>query len=184
MAVSYASVDATKMELTPMKVMFKAPGALTATDLGGTLGNVVVETKYEKADIKADQLGTTVLDRRVKGVVITVKTELAEIQNKNIWKIVFPHATLAGTAPADYVDFNSMVGDSDLVHAGELTLHPLSKAAADVDQDYTFYKACASAESSVTYGPEGQAKLAIVWNILPDTSVTPAQFYRFGDAAL
>lgn len=177
MALSYATVDATKMELTPMQVKFKPPGAMSAIDVGGTLSNVVIETKYEKAEIKADQYGTTVLDRRVKGLMVTVTTELTEVQTKAIWKYVFPHATV-GT---DTVDLVSAIGDGDLVNAGELTLHPLSKAPTDVDFDYTFFKACSSAETSVTYGPDQQARLKIVWNILPDTSVTPARFYRYGD---
>jgi len=183
MAVSYATVNSSSMELTPMKVSFKGPGALTAIDLGGTLSNVVIETKYEKADIKADQLGSTVLDRRVKGLQVTVTTEIAEIQNKDLWKVVFPHATQVSTGTAA-MKFNSAVGDSDLGNAGELTLHPLSKATGDVTTDYHFFKACASAESSITYGPDKQATLKIVWNILPDTSVTPAKFYQYGDPAL
>lgn len=183
MPISYATVTPTSMELTPMKVSFKGPGALTAVDLGGTLSNVVISTKYEKAEIKADQFGTTVLDRRVKGLVITVTTEIAEIKNKDVWEVVFPHATeILTTTKA--VDFVSAVGDADLTNAGELTLHPLSLGAADFTGDYTFYKACSSAESEITYGPDNQARLKIVWNILPDTSVTPAKFYRYGDPAV
>jgi len=184
MALSYATIDGTKLECTPMQVKFKFPGASSATDLGSTLSNVVIETKYEKTDLKADQLGTTVIDRRVKGLVITVTTEIAEVQDKQFWLAVFPHATLTTVLTQTVIDFNSAVGDSDLGNAGELTLHPLSKAATDVDYDYTFFKACASAESSITYGPDQQARLKIVWNVLPDTSATPAKFYRYGDVAV
>jgi hypothetical protein len=148
------------------------------------LGNIVVETKYLKAELMADQMGKTVLDRRVSGVQITVTTELAEVLNMETVKVVFPHATLVGTTPDFALDFESMIGDSDLANAGELNLHPLSKVTADETADYTFYKACASAESSITYGPDSQARLKIVWNILPDTSVSPAKFYRYGDPAV
>lgn len=184
MGLSYATIDATKMELTPMKVLFKGPSDLAAVDLGGTLSNIVVDMKYEKAEIKADQMGTTVLDRRVKGLVVSVTTELTEIQNKDLWKVIFPHATKVVSGTDVAIDFKSMVGDGDLSNAGELTLHPLSKDATDVDYDYTFFKCCASAESSVTYGPDNQARMKIVWNVLPDTSVSPARFFRFGDKAL
>lgn len=183
MSVSYATVSTPNMELSPMRVSFKGPGAGSYVDLGGTLSNIVIETKYEKADIKADQLGTTVLDRRVKGLIVTVTTELNEIQNKDIWKVVFPHATetLTGTKA---VDFNSQIGDSDLGNAGQLRLHPLSKADADVSGDYNFSLATASAESAITYGPDKQSVLKIIWNILPDTSVQPAKFFRYGDPAI
>jgi hypothetical protein len=183
MAVSYASIDSTKMELTPMRVSFKAPGAGSAVDLGGTLSNCVVEVKYEKAEIKADQMGSTVLDRRVKGLVMTVTTELTQVQDKlNVWKTVFPHGTLGNSNAT--MDFKSMVGDGDLSNAGELTLHPLSQPDATKTFDWTFYKACASAESTITYGPDKQATLKVIWTVLPDTSVTPAKFARHGDASL
>src|SRR5690242_7287431 len=93
MSLSYSTITPTEMELTPMRVSFKGPGAGSYSDLGGTLSNVVIETKYEKAEIHADQLGTTVLDRRVKGLIVQVTTEITEIQNKDLWKVVFPHAT-------------------------------------------------------------------------------------------
>jgi len=266
--VSFASVDTNNMELTPMKVSFQGPGQSTAIDLGGTLGNVVIAMAYKKADIMADQFGKTVLDRRVSGIDIKVTTELVEIQNKDIWKVVFPHATkiphtatgatisaaspavvtlashgfqigqkvkfTAGTLPTGLtlgttyyiiasgftsgafevaltaggaaintsgspgsgvtieatgsagvaIQWNSAIGDGDQINAGQLTLHPLSKAVGDVDTDWTFFKACSTAESEISYGPEGQAKLKCVWTILPDLSVTPARFFRYGDTTL
>lgn len=178
--MSYATVTTSNMELSPMRVTFDG------LDLGGTLGNVVVSAKYAKSNILADQSGSTVRDRRVSGIEITVTTEIAEVQFKNNWKVVFPHATklgsgnLAGAA----IDFKENMGDSDLSHAAALVLHPLSKADSDVSADFTFFKAVASAESSITYGPNEQARLKIVWNILPDESVTPNKFMRFGDPAV
>jgi hypothetical protein len=176
MAVSYANVDGSKMELTPMRVSYRG------VDLGGTLSNVVVEMKYEKAEIKADQLGSTVMDRRVKGFICTVTTEFTQVQDKlNIWKAVFPHANHAGTAPADAMDFNSAVGDGDLINSGLLTLHPLSQIDSVLDYDFTFFKATADAQSSITYGPDKQATIKIIFNVLPDTSVVPPRFMRYGN---
>lgn len=175
--MSFATVTTSNMELTPMRVSFDG------VDLGGTLGNVVISAKYAKSNILADQSGSTVRDRRVSGVEITVTTEVSEIKNKDIWKVVFPHATLVSTGTAA-IDFNDNIGDSDSANAAVLLLHPLSKADGDLTTDYTFYKAVASAESSITYGPNEQARLKIVWNILPDESATPNQFFRFGDPAV
>jgi hypothetical protein len=175
--MSYATVTTSSMELSPMRVTFDG------VDLGGTLGNCVISAKYAKSPILADQSGSTVRDRRVSGVEITVTTEITEIQNKDVWKVVFPHATLVGTG-TKALDFVENIGDGDLSNAAALVLHPLSKADADLTTDYTFYKAVASAESSITYGPNEQARLKIVWNILPDESATPNQFFRFGDPAV
>jgi hypothetical protein len=187
MGVSYASVDPTSMELTPMRVDFKAPGATDFTDLGGTLGNVSISFKYAKADIKADQFGDkTVLDRRINGLEITVTTELAEIKDfTNVWKTVFPHSTLSTSGSDHSIEFDSKVGDSDLSNAGVLRLHPLSVTPSDDETyNYYFWKACATAESDAVYSPKDQTKLKIVWNVLPDTSTTPARFAKFGKTSV
>lgn len=175
--MSYATVTTSSMELTPMRVTFDG------VDLGGTLANVVISSKYAKSNILADQSGSTVRDRRVSGIEITVTTELTEIQNKDIWKVVFPHATLISSGTAAIV-FKENMGNSDLANANLLTLHPLSKTDLDLTTDYNFYKAVASAESTITYGPNEQARLKIVWNILPDESVQPNQFFKYGDPAV
>ncbi len=182
MAVSFANVQSSEMELTPMRVDFQAPGATDFTDLGGTLGNVLVSIKYKKADIKADQMGDgTVLDRRVSGLEVTVTTELAEIKDiATVWTTIYPIGTLASDSAA--MTFTSQVGNSDLANAGILRLHPLSIApASDTSFDYYFWKACASAESEITYSSKDQAKMKIVWNVLPDFTTTPARFAKFGN---
>lgn len=176
--MSTATVTTSNMELSPMIVKYGTAGA--EVDLGGTLGNVVISAKYSKSNILADQSGSTVRDRRVSGVEVTVTTELAEIQNKDIWKIVFPHATLTGSGTSGTIAFNSNIGDSDLSNAKQLILHPESKGALDVTGSYIFFKAVASAESSISYSPTEQARLKIVWNILPDESATPNKFFKFG----
>ena len=176
--MSSATVTTSNMELSPMIVKYGTAGS--EVDLGGTLGNVVISAKYSKSNILADQSGTTVRDRRVSGVEVTVTTELAEIQNKDIWKVVFPHATETGTGTSGTIAFNQNIGDGDLANAKQLILHPESKAALDVTGSYIFFKAVASAESSITYSPTEQARLKIVWNILPDESAVPNKFFKFG----
>lgn len=174
--MSQAVVTTSQMELTPMRVTFDGQ------DLGGTLGNISFTAKYMKANIMADQSGQTVRDRRVSGIEVTLTTELTEIQNKDIWKVVFPHATKIGTGTGALaaIKFDQNVGDGDLANAKQLILHPLSKPDSDLSTDYTFFKAVASAESSITFGPTEQARLKIVWNILPDESQVPNKFFRYG----
>lgn len=181
---SYATVTTSQMEMTPMRVSFQAPLATTAVDLGGTLENVVITMSYKKSELKADQSGSTVRDRRVSGIEVKVTTKITQIQNKDIWKVVFPHAELVTVAAQNAIVWRQAIGDSDLENAGVLTLHPLSKDNTDLDTDYTFFKACASAESEVSYGPEEQASLNVVWNILPDESTTPERFFVYGAVAI
>lgn len=262
---SYADVDVKTMDLTPMKMLWTPPGSSDQIDLGGSLDNVVITMAYKKADIKADQFGSTTLDRRVSGIEVKVTTSLAQIQDKNLFKVAFPHATeiplvltgvsveadtpalatktahglkagqriifKTGTLPtgislnttyyvisagltantfqfsatkngpavngtgsdgtasmevvgAGRIDWNSAIGDGDQANAGKLVCHPMSKPDDDVSCDYTFYKACSSAESEVTYGPETQGKMKVVWTILPDLDVTPPRFFSYGDVTL
>lgn len=149
-------------------------------DLGGSLGNVAISMKYMKAEIKADQFGQTVLDRRVSGVEVTATTELVEVQNFDIWKVVFPHGSELSTGGSAFA-INTNIGDSDSSNAGNLRLHPLSKTVDDHTYDYDFFSACGNAESAITYGPTEQNRLKIVWNILPDFGFSPARFMVFGD---
>jgi len=93
MPTSYPSnVKPVEMDLSPCIVKFRKPGETEYTDLGGTLGDAKVKWQYPKADIKADQFGTTVLDRRVTGYMATVETELTQVRNFDQLKILFPHA--------------------------------------------------------------------------------------------
>lgn len=176
--MSFATVQTVNMELTPVRVTFDG------IDLGGTLSDAVLTLKYMKSDIKADQSGQTVRDRRVSGLEVSVTTEVVEIQSKDIWKVVFPHATLITSGPNKAVQFDTNMGDSDLSNSKVLSLHPLSKPDVDVSTDHTFFKACSSAESAITYGPTKQSGLKIVWNALPDDSVQPERFYRYGDTTI
>lgn len=179
------SIQTSKMELTPMDVSFQLPSDLAPVNLGGTLGNCVVHVEYVKGEIKADQSGETVRDRRVSGLNISVVTELTQIKDKGIWKKVFPHAELITDGLGNQqLYFQNSIGDSDLARAGILTLHPRSLAAADKSGDFKFFKACADAKSEITYGPKDQARLKITWNILPDDSVLPERFCVHGDPSI
>ena len=154
--VSYASVTPGQMELSPMRVKYNS------VDLGGTLGNVVITTEFEKSAIKADQMGSTELDKRVSGLKVVIATEIAEVSLKDNWKVVFPNATLidaGGGSKAMY--FVSKIGESDLSLAKQLLLHPLSRADADLTGDFLFYKAVASAKSAITFSPTEQGKSKI-----------------------
>lgn len=179
---STATVDVTKLDLTPVRVKYGVSGS--EVDLGATLSNVVVEIKYSKADMKADQFGITVLDRRVSGFEAKVTTEVAQILDAAIWKVVFPNSTMVTVSGHSYVDFKVAIGQGDQALSKRLILHPLSFDDSNLDGDLTFHKATASAESTTTYSPTEQQKLKIVWNILPDLGTSPPRFLRFGNINL
>jgi hypothetical protein len=176
--MSTANVLTQNMELSPCRVTFDG------VDLGGTLKNVNVRVEFTKAEIKADQSGETVRDRRVSGLKIQVETELAEVQLKDRWKVVFPHAKLVTSGLNKMMYFQAAIGDSDLAHAKVMVLHPLSKADVDLSMDHKFFLAVADAKSEYIQSPTEQARLKIIWNILPDDSVSPERFYIHGDPSI
>jgi len=153
-----------------------------SVDIGATLSNVTITAKYTKADMKADQFGETILDKRVKGIEVNVKTALAEVRDFNDWNIAFPNITRLSSG-GDAVLWETKIGEKDSDLTGVLTLHPMSENQSSQVYDYVFYNAVASSESTITYGPSEQAKLEVVWTVLPDFTATPARFFRFGDGA-
>lgn len=178
MPFTNATVDVQKMDLTPMQVTFQG------TDIGGTLGNAVITFKYEKADIKADQFGTTPLDKRISGMLTTITTEFTQVQDMDKMKLLFPNLDLATSGPNKIVRMANRVGVSDYDSAGILTLHPLNKGPSDHSQDWTFLKAHPTEESEVVYGPTEQAKMKIVWTVFPDNSSASYAMWIHGDPSV
>lgn len=177
MPVSFAQTDTAQMELSPAKVIFDG------VDMGGTAGNVKVSIQYTKAEMKIDQTGETVVDRRVSGLTCKIETVISEIQNKQNWKVAMPNANKVGVGPYS-VYFQSKLGESDYALAKTLVLHPLSKADIDKAGDFNFYKVCAESATEITYGPTEQQGLKIVWNVYPDTATTPSRFFTYGDPTI
>jgi hypothetical protein len=178
MSVSSATVNPNSLELTPMRVTYNG------VDLGATLSNVVITPKATKAPLKADQLGTTIIDQRVSGHEMMVVTEIAEIKNKDRLKVAFPWINEVTSGPNKQLYADSQVGRSDQSDAQELILHPLSLADVDLSGDWKFYKAVAMGDGEFTYGPEGQVKVKVTWRILPDFTTNPPRFFVHGDPSI
>jgi len=175
---SQANVTTTDMELTPVRVTFNG------ADLGGTLGNVTVKMKYGLSDILADQSGKTVRNRKTSSFESSVELEITQVLDEAKWKVVFPHASLVGTAPNQKIIFANNIGDSQIALSHLLVLHPLSKDDADKTADFNFFKAVANADSQVVYSPTDQTRLKVVFSIYPDESTTPNRFFSYGDPTI
>lgn len=180
MAPGTTEVHVDKMELTPQRVSWDD------NDLGGTKAGVTVETTFTKGEIKADQYGTTVLDRRLNGFSCKITLELAEVRSLDKMAVVFPNAILTGTAPAaQSLTFRLPIGASDLDASKTLNLHPLVADDADVSNDFNFPKAFPSEESSIKYDPENQSSAKLVFNIYPFLTGTDQPiFFKFGDPSV
>lgn len=179
------------MELTPVKVYWTPAGSTAEAYLGGTLGNVKISVATEKAEIKADQTGTTPLDRRISGHKFMVTTEIAQINDFTISSYIFPSASAIGS-PASGIEWFNNVGHSDISVAGQLRLHPMSQPDATKTYDWNFFVAAPTENSEVTFGPTEQSKFKVEWAIYPDQARIDGAsggnskfaFMRFGDITL
>lgn len=175
--MSAPSVNTANVELTPMSVTFNGVA------LGGTEGAVKLSFKQEYADIVIDQLGKTPIDSVVTAQAYSVKMTLAEIKNKDLWKVAFPNAKLINNAGVKSIYMDSQVGTHLLDSASALVLHPLSHADNDLSGDFKFYKAVAKSAVEIDYGHDKQVGLQVEFMIYPDASVAPARFFVHGDPA-
>ncbi len=177
------SFDVTKMELTPVKVYFTPASSTAEIFLGGTLGNLKISVATEKAVIKADQTGTTPLDKRISGHMFTVTTEIAQVNDFSVVQHIFPSASAISSSGIEW--FNA-VGHADQTVAGQLRLHPQSMADSASAFDWTFFKVCPTENSEITYSPTEQSKFKVEWAVYPDISNpitangTDYRFMKFG----
>ena len=172
------TVTVSDFDIGPCQVKFNS------TDLGGTAGNVKVKFKYEKAQMMADQFGKTLLDRAISGMQCSVETEFLEVLNKTNFQKAFPGFNLVGTTHK-YLDMLNRVATRELAtNAAVLQLHPLVDDSTNADNEWYFWKAVPNEDSEYTFSPSEQAKLKISWDILLDTTVSPARLFRYGDHSL
>lgn len=176
---SSSAITPGNFELTPCRVTYKG------VDLGATLGNVKVTVKDKLADLKSDQLGSTVINRKNAGYECTVETSIAENQNKANWKVIFPaHKLVTNNVGQTGFVFDSQVGASQTDFAGPLILHPLSRANTDLSGDFLIYLACANGASEYDFGPDKQIAMKIHWDMYPDFTTSPPRFLYFGDPSI
>lgn len=178
MTQSFAVINPNNLELSPCRVTYKG------RDLGATLGNVAIKIADALSEIYADQLGKTPIDKRVSAQKYTVEFEIAEVQAKSNWLVLFPPHELVTQGNNQAFYFDAQIGYSMRSGAGPLILHPLSKADTDLSEDFYFYLAASEASSANTFSPTDQNKMKITMDVYPDFSVVPSRFFVFGDPSI
>jgi hypothetical protein len=178
MSNSNAQINVLNIPLSPMRVKFNS------VDVGGTTGDVTLSIKMKMSPIKVDQLGDSEIDDVVSGLHYSIKFVLAEVKNKDNWKIAFPSMKeiVNGGLKAIYSD--AAIGDHLYPKAQQLLLHPLENVDADLSEDYLFYKASAQNASEVKYGPSKQTGLSVEFKVYPDTGTLPARYMFHGDPSI
>jgi len=185
MPLSYPTITPNDIVLSPMQVFFTPAGG-SQVDLGATEGGVTLSVKTDLAEKMADQFGKTAIDRVIAGHHFQVKFTLAELTDKaRIWKNAFPYMQLVNDGSGHYLGiFTMQIGANMLAVAGQMVLHPISQAASDHSLDITIDLATCESAAEVKYGPDKQAGLACVFDVYPNTAVSPARFLRYGDTTI
>lgn len=178
MTQSFATINPNNLELTPCRVTYNG------RDLGATLGNVAIKIADGLSELYADQLGKTPIDKRVTSQKYQVSFEIAEVQAKINWSVLFPPYSLVtqGGQTGFYVD--AQIGYSMRSQAAPLILHPLSKANTDLSEDFYFYLAASESNSDNTFSPSDQNKMKITMDIYPDFTTQPSRFFFYGDPSV
>jgi hypothetical protein len=136
------------------------------------------------SEIKVDQYGSTIIDKRTSGFKYTIELEIAEVKFKDNWKILFPSAIVAEQGGQKSVYFDSQMSYSQRSQAGSLVLHPLALPDSDKSGDFYVWLASAEAKTDYVFSPSEQVKLKITFTIYPDFTTTPARFFLFGDPSV
>lgn len=177
MSTSFSTITPGAFELSPCRVTFGG------VDLGGT-DKVTVKIEEKLADLKADQLGDSFIDRKVSGFKVTIETALDETLLKSNWKVVFAAHDLVTQAGNTAFYFASAVGQSMRALAKTLVLHPLSKVDSDKSSDINVYLATANPSSSIDFSSQDQQKLKVTFDVYPDFTTQPARWMLYGDPAV
>jgi len=178
MTQSFANINPGNLELSPCRVTFKG------VDLGATTGNVAIKLADAMSELYADQLGKTPIDKRISAQKYTVEFEIAEVQDKSNWQVIFPAHKLVTQNGFTSFYFDAQIGYSQRSQAGVLILHPLSKADTDLSEDFMFYLAASDETSDWTFSPTEQVKMKVTMAVYPDFSVQPSRFLIFGDPTI
>ena len=175
MSNSNATVNPLNIPLSPMRVTYNG------IQVGGTTSDVTISIKYKMAPIKVDQFGDSEIDDVVAGLHYSVKLTLAEVKNKDNWKIAFPSMNEVVNGSTKSIVGAMNVGDHLYPKALPLLLHPLENADADLSEDYLFPLASCQNSSEVKYGPDKQTGLMCEFKIYPNLNVSPAVYFIHGD---
>lgn len=174
MSTSFSTITPGNFELSPCRVTYGG------VDLGAT-DKVSVKIEETLADLKADQMGTTPIDKKVSGFKVTIETALDEVQLKANWKAIFPANKLVTQGGNSSFYFDSQVGQSMIALAKPLILHPLSKVNADKSTDIYVWLATAMPTTDLVYSSTEQQKMKVVFDVYPDFTTQPPRFMLYGD---
>lgn len=165
--------DARRVRLGTCVVTYKG------TDLGHTIGGVVVTYAPEYHDVKVDKFGSSVVEKFLVGERLSAEVSLAEYALSNL-QVAINQSTLQGD---DSVSMGSFAGKKASLNGGLLVLHPLDVATSDTNYDVSIYKAVVTNELKIEHKNDGERVLPVVFDGLIDENRADGNLLGFiGDS--
>jgi len=118
--------------------------------LGFTQDGAEVEIEEAWEDVVVDEHGESPVDALLTSENLTVTVTLSEFTMSNLRKVI-PGATQVIDGGKEAVTFGRTTGFRARSYAGELTLHPIANATADVSEDLTVWLAYVSEPVTFSY---------------------------------
>lgn len=153
-------------------------------DLGGTSGGTTVSPDVTRVDVKADQLGDTLLDEILNGTNATVAMSLAEVTAANwstiVGKVIGDEITPAsGTKVIGYGESKRFVNLSN--YSVELVLKP-SNSSDDLRNITLFKTSCIP--SSINFSGTDLQVMEVEFKAYRDVTKDPSvNLMAFGDTS-
>lgn len=161
---------------------------LTRIQIGGSIdlglldGDVTFDPAVEVQDITAHQTGLTVLGQNITAVGGAISITLKEYSPAKYREI---YEALGGkVATTSVTGFGTaLVSTNLLLKAKRLVLHPVYKAANDLTEDYTFWKAVPEL-GAITFSGENPNTLPLEFTAFQDDSKDSAvNIWAYGDVS-
>jgi len=167
--------DITKIEVGAHVVKFGASGS--EVNLGFTTKGSEITYTPEYVDIMVDQLGNTVVDKRLSGEQVRVTLNLMEVDTDQLLRVM-PAASAAATG----MDVGRRAGYSIAQGAsGVLILHPVELADADKTRDWTIPIAVVASPVTIPNKVDEATTLPIEFQAIANPSAdNPKHLLRYG----
>lgn len=165
--------------------------ASSDVDVGFIRGGIRIIREIRTLELMADELGDEPANEIIKGSVITLSFNFAELTLENIARAFAEATTLQDdvTATKKAVELRPKVGKSLLSQARKWLFKPIDAATGDVTTDQnkwiTAYKASPTAGSiELLYSHEEQRVIPVTLRCYADTSANKYRKLRIGDPTI
>lgn len=127
------------------------------TDLGHTIGGVVISYKPTFHDTKVDKYGDTIAEQFLVGEELGAKFDLAEFTLANL-EVAIANSTAVAD---DSISIGSNAGKKQSDNAAAWVFHPIVNSASNYNDDFTIYKGVVSNELEIEHKNDGEKVIPV-----------------------